>query len=60
MEHTFMLEQELQNFVCLTPLESTETLDQLVGNELMVFHSHLDRREDSEMVFGQELDKIWV
>ena len=55
-----MLEQELQNFVCLTPLESTETLDQLVGNELMVLHSHLDRREDSEMVFGQELDKIWV
>mmetsp|Transcript_11179 Transcript_11179/g.18796 ORF Transcript_11179/g.18796 Transcript_11179/m.18796 type:complete len:258 (+) Transcript_11179:811-1584(+) len=56
VEDQLVLEEEGEDLEGLRALEAAAALDELVGDELVVLHAHLDGRQHSEMVLVEVVD----
>jgi len=55
-----MLQKQRQKLKTVASLQRSEGLNQRDGNEFVVFHTHLNRRQHSKVVLREILNQIGV
>jgi len=60
MVHQFVLQKIPQHFVCATMLQSSDPVNKLSWDNLVVAHAHLNGGEDAEVVPGEVAQGVHV
>ena len=58
MHDELVLQQFLDGLEGLPPAQVADARDQLGGNILVVSHAHLDRRQDAQLLAGNEVQVL--